>query len=199
MLRIASTAVIYPNVILGESVTIEDYCVIGLPFNKGNSDITYIGDCSIIRAGTYVYAGNKIGNNFCTGNKANIRELNTIGDNVSIGTLSVIEHNVDIGNDVRIHSQVFVPEYTVLENECWLGPNVVVTNARYPKNLTSKKKLQGVCIMNNAKIGANATLLPGVIIGSNSLIGAGSVVTKTIPDNVIAAGNPASILRTIDY
>jgi len=199
MPRIASTAVIYPNVTLGENVIIEDYCVIGLPFNEMNNDTTYIGNCSVIRAGTYIYAGNKIGDNFCTGNKANIRELNTIGDNVSVGTLTVIEHNVNIGIDVRIHSQVFVPEYTVLEDECWLGPNVVVTNARYPKHSTAKKNLQGVCIRSNAKIGANATLLPGVIIGSNSLIGAGSVVTKTIPDNVIVVGNPASVVRAIDY
>jgi len=197
--EIASTAIIHPNVVLGEDVVIEDYCVIGLPFKGGKDEQTIIGDGSVIRAGTYIYAGNQIGNNFQTGNKANIRELNQIGDDVSIGTLSVIEHHIIIGNGVRIHTQVFVPEYTTLEENCWLGPNVVVTNARYPKHPSVKDDLKGVLIKQNAKIGANTTLLPGVIIGKDSLIGAGSVVTKNISDGVIAVGSPPKVLRKIDY
>jgi acetyltransferase-like isoleucine patch superfamily enzyme len=199
MSNIASTAIIHPNVILGENVTVEDFCIIGLPFVGEKGEKTIIGDGAVIRAGTYIYAGNQIGNNFKTGNKANIRELNTIGDDVSIGTLSVIEHHVTIKNRVRIHTQVFVPEYTVLEDDCWLGPNVVVTNARYPKNSLSKDNLQGVRVRNSAKIGANVTLLPGIVIGKNSLIGAGSVVVKDIANGVVVAGNPTKILREMDY
>ena len=160
MSEISATAIIYPNVILGEGVVVEDYCVIGLPFKGIEGEQTVIGDGSVVRAGTYIYAGNQIGRNFQTGNKANIRELNVIGDDVSIGTLSVIEHHVTIGNDVRIHTQVFVPEYTILEESCWLGPNVVLTNARYPKHPSVKDELKGACIKQNAKIGANTTLLP---------------------------------------
>jgi len=199
MSEIAATAIIHPNVVLSEDVVVEDFCIIGLPF-KGMKNIqTIIGSGSIIRAGTYIYAGNQIGKNFQTGNKANIRELNQIGDDVSIGTHSVIEHNIAIGNNVRIHSQVFVPEYSTLENDCWIGPNVVLTNARYPKHLSVKDELKGPLIGNNAKIGANATILPGVTIGKNSLIGAGCVVTKHVaPDNIVV-GNPAKPLRKIDY
>lgn len=199
MTKIATTAIIHPNVTIGEDVVIEDYCVIGLPFKGANGEQTVIGNGSVIRAGTFIYAGNQIGENFQTGNKANIRELNIIGDDVSIGTLSVIEHHVTIGNGVRIHTQVFVPEYTTLEENCWLGPNVVVTNARYPKHPSVKDELKGAHIKQNAKIGANTTLLPGVTIGKDSLIGAGSVVTKDIADGMIAAGNPARVLREVDY
>lgn len=199
MTKIAATAIIHPNVTIGKDVVIEDYCVIGLPFKGIESEQTVIGDGSVIRAGTYIYAGNQIGKNFQTGNKANIRELNIIGDDVSIGTLSVIEHHVTIGNGVRIHTQVFVPEYTTLEENCWLGPNVVVTNARYPKHPSVKDELKGAHIKQNAKIGANTTLLPAVTIGKDSLIGAGSVVTKDIADGMIAAGNPARVLREVDY
>ena len=199
MNTIASTAIIHPNVILGENVTIEDYCVIGLPFKNMEDVKTIIGDNAIIRAGTYIYAGNHIGHNFQTGNKANIRELNTIGDDVSIGTLSVLEHHIKIANGVRIHSQVFVPEYTLLDDNCWLGPNVVITNARYPKHPSVKESLQSGHIMANAKIGANVTLLPGVVIGKDSLVGAGSLVTKDVSDKVIVAGNPAKVLREMDY
>ena len=199
MSEISPSAVIYPNVSLGEDVVIEDFCIIGLPF-KGMKNIqTIIGSGSIIRAGTYIYAGNQIGKNFQTGNKANIRELNQIGDDVSIGTLSVIEHHISIGNNVRIHSQVFVPEYSTLENDCWIGPNAVLTNARYPKHIAVKEELKGPLIGSNAKIGANATILPGVAIGKNSLIGAGCVVTKHVAPDTIVVGNPAKPLRKIDY
>ncbi|MFC1652371.1 DapH/DapD/GlmU-related protein [Planctomycetota bacterium] len=196
---IAGSAVIYPNVEIGQNVSVEDYCIIGCPFRGYCDEKTVIGDDAIIRSGTTIYAGNRIGRNLQTGNKANIRESNEIGENVSIGTLSVVEHHVTIGNGVRIHSQVFVPEYTVLEDECWLGPNVVLTNARFPKHPNTKDELQGPHICSNAKIGANSTLLPAIIIGQNSLVGAGSVVTRDVPANAIVAGNPAKMIRAIDY
>jgi len=196
---ISNTAVIYPNVVLGKNVTIEDYCIIGLPFEGMKNEKTIIGDESVIRSGTYIYAGNEIGKRFQTGNKANIRELNKIGEDVSIGTLSVVEHRAIISNRVRIHSQAFIPEYTILEEGCWVGPNVVLTNALYPNHPLTKKSLKGVHIECNAKVGANVTILPGVTIGANSLVGAGSVVTKDVGKGVIAVGNPAKVLREVDY
>jgi acetyltransferase-like isoleucine patch superfamily enzyme len=199
MLNIAPTAIIHPNVTLGEEVVVEDFCIIGLPFKGMKNTQTIIGSGAIIRAGTYIYAGNQIGKNFQTGNKANIRELNQIGEDVSIGTHSVIEHHITIGNNVRIHSQVFIPEYSTLENDCWIGPNVVLTNARYPKHVSAKDELKGPLIEKNAKIGANTTVLPNVKIGKNSLIGAGCVVTKHVPPDMIVAGNPGRPLRKINY
>lgn len=196
---IAQTAIISPNVILGNNIIIEDFCIIGAPFAGYKGEKTIIGDNAVIRSHTIIYAGNVIGNNFQTGNKANIRELNTIGNNVSIGTLSVIEHHIDIEDNVRIHSQVFVPEYSVLKKGCWLGPNVVITNARYPKSPNVKNELIGAIISEKVKVGANATLLPGVTIGVNSLIGAGSVVTENVDENVIVAGNPAKFIRKVFY
>lgn len=196
---IAETAKIYPNVKLGANCVVEDFCIIGAPFAGYNGEETVIGDNAVIRSHTVIYAGNKIGDNFATGNKANIRELNTIGDNVSIGTLTVVEHHVTIGENVRIHSQAFVPEYTVLEKDCWIGPNVVITNDPYPKSPKETRRLVGATIRERAKIGANSTILPGRVVGKNSLVGAGSVVTRNIEEDSIVAGNPAGFIRKIDY
>lgn len=193
--EIAETAIIHPNVRLGENVVIEDYCVIGAPFKGHSGEETIIGNNAQIRSHTVIYAGNKIGNNFQTGNKANIRELNVIGDNVSIGTLTVIEHHVRIDEGVRVHSQAFIPEYTVLEEGCWIGPNVVITNSRYPNMRDSKKLLAGPIIKKGARVGANVTILPGLIIGEESLIGAGSVLTKDAESGGVYAGNPAVLLK----
>jgi acetyltransferase-like isoleucine patch superfamily enzyme len=126
-----------------------------------------------------------------------LRELNEIGNNVSIGTSSVVEHHVIINDRVRIHTQAFIPEFSILEEACWIGPNVVVTNAKYPLSPDAKKELKGAIIKKNAKIGANSTLLPGITIGENSLVGAGSVVTKDVPSNKVVVGNPAKILEDI--
>jgi acetyltransferase-like isoleucine patch superfamily enzyme len=135
---------------------------------------------------------------FSTGNKANIREFNTIGDNVSVGTMAVIEHHVQVGNGVRLHSQSFVPEYCVLEDGAWIGPNAVLTNTRYPLSREAKSTPLPVTVGRGAIVGANSTILPGVKIGQSCLIGAGSVVVKDVEARAVMAGNPARFIRTKD-
>ena len=191
---------IFKAVTLGEGTVVEDFCVIGSP-PRGKADgelETIIGPQSVIRSHTVIYAGNRIGNGFQTGNKVNIREENEIGDNVSVGTLSVIEHHVKLGNGVRIHTQVFVPEFTVIEDDAWLGPNVVVTNAKYPLSPGVKESLEGPIIRKGAMVGANATILPGVVIGAYALVGAGSVVTKDVPERAVVVGNPAKVIKVLE-
>ncbi|MBM7623043.1 acyltransferase [Sporohalobacter salinus] len=190
---------VYPNVELGKNITIEDYSVIGKPpKRKEPGEIkTVIGDNAVIRSNTVIYAGNEIGDNFQTGHHVMIREFNNIGNNVSIGTGSCIEHHINLEDDVRIHSQVFIPEYSKLKQNCWVGPNVVITNAKYPQSTNVKDNLKGAIIEKGAKIGANVTLLPGVNIGEKSLVGAGSVVTSDVPSSKVAVGNPAQIIKDI--
>lgn len=196
---IAATAIIHPNVRLGAGAVVEDYCVIGCPPRgaaPGELE-TVIGDGAVIRSFTVIYAGNRIGRNFQTGNKANIREMNEIGDDVSVGTLSVVEHHVTIADGVRIHTQAFVPEYSRLEKGSWVGPNAVFTNALYPLAPDAKATLRGPVLEEGARVGANATLLPGVRIGRNSLVGAGSVVTRDVPAESVVAGNPARVVKSV--
>ena len=121
-----------------------------------------------------------------------------IGDDCSLGTGSVIEFEARLGRGVRIHSQAFVPEYSVLEDECWIGPNAVLTNARYPQSARVKETLAGVVIQKRARIGANATLLPGVVVGEEALVGAGAVVTRDVAPRTVVAGNPARVIGKIE-
>ena len=190
---------IYAGVELGEGADIGPFVVIGVsPRAKSEGELqTVIGPASVIRSHTVIYAGTRIGARFQTGHGVLIREDNQIGDDVSVGTGSVVEHHVIIGDRVRIHSKAFIPEFTVLEPDAWIGPNVVITNARYPRSPGVKENLRGATIRRGAKIGANSTLLPGIVIGEDSLVGAGSVVTKDVPAGVVVVGNPARILKSV--
>lgn len=193
------TYIIYPKCKIGKNTQIGDFVVIGLPprgKKKGELE-TAIGDNAIIRSHTVIYAGNMIGDNFESGHKVMLRENNRIGNNVSIGTGTVIEHDVEIADNVRIHSQAFIPEFSSLGDGCWVGPNVVFTNALHPLCPQAKKCLKGPVLKRGAKIGANATLLPNIVIGEKAVVGAGSVVTKDVPDGKVVVGNPATVIKNI--
>lgn len=195
-----ATAIVYPNVTWQGNFTLGPYVVIGEPYRgvAPGEITTEIGHAALIRSHTVIYCGNRIGQRFQTGHGVLIREENMIGDDVSVGSGSVIEHHVRIGSRVRLHSNVFVPEYSVLEDDCWLGPNVVFTNAKYPQSPGVKDQLIGPHVERGARIGANATILPGIKIGREALVGAGAVVTKNVPAGSVAVGNPARIINHVD-
>jgi acetyltransferase-like isoleucine patch superfamily enzyme len=191
---------IYANVTLPKDAQLDDFVILGKPprgKKPGELALSFGAGC-VIRSHSIIYAGNSIGANFQTGHSVLIREENIIGDDVSVGTQSVVEHHISIGNGVRLHTRVFVPEYSVLGDGCWLGPGVMVTNARYPRSEGVKDRLIGAHIEEGAIIGANAVLLPGVRIGARALIGAGSVVTKDVAPGMVVAGNPARVINQIE-
>ncbi|NDV20652.1 transferase [Pseudodesulfovibrio sp. JC047] len=194
--EIAASAVVHESVIFEGSATVEAWCIVGAP-SVGNDTppTTVIGDGAVLRSHTVVYAGSVIGKNFVTGNKANIREACCIGDNVSVGTMAVVEHHVSLGHGVRLHSQSFVPEYCVLEDGVWLGPNAVLTNTRYPLSPEATTSPTPVRLCQGAIVGANATILPGVVVGRDSLVGAGSVVVEDVAEGTVVAGNPARFIN----
>lgn len=196
--QISPLAVVHAGVELGDDAAVDPFVVLGYRSDGGADElILRIGKAAIIRSHTVIYAGTTIGERFSTGHGALIRESNVIGDHVSIGSHSVIEHHVRLANNVRVHTGAFIPEYSILDEGAWVGPHVVFTNAVYPLAPDAKRTLQGPHLMARSKIGANATLLPGVVIGTDALVGAGSVVVHDVPDGMIVAGNPARVVGAI--
>lgn len=191
---------IYPNVDIGEGALLEPPLVLGKPpRGKGPGELKLvIGRNAIIRPFTTIYAGTSIGNDVETGQCVSIREDNVIGDGSSIGTGSILEFGNRIGTGSRIHSGCFL-ELTIIEDHVFVGPRVVFTDDPHPMGCPRYKEcLGGVKVLSLAKIGANCTLLPGVVVGRNALVGAGSVVTKSIEDGMVAAGNPAVVIKRIE-
>lgn len=192
--------IIYPNVILGGDYLIEPPSIVGKPprgAKSGEIPLT-IGENAHIRPFSTIYAGSEIGNNFQTGQGVSVREENKIGNNVSVGTNSVLEFGNRIGDHSRIHSNCFL-EMVTIGMFVFVGPHVVFTDDPHPMGCPHYKECKGGAIVEDfARIGANSTILPGVRIGRNSLVGAGSVVTKDVPKNSVVVGNPARFIKTID-
>lgn len=106
-----------------------------------------------------------------------------IGDNCNICSHCFIENDVKIGNNVTIKNGVSIYDGITIEDDVFIGPNATFCNDKYPKSKNKNFKLEKVIVKKGASIGANSTILPGVTIGENAMIGAGSVVTKDVNDN----------------
>lgn len=185
----------YMKNIDSREVVVHEYCLLGVDEEKWGK--LYFGASAVIRSHTVIYGGTCIGNDFTSGHHVLVRNGCRIGDNVSVGTSSVIEHSVIIGDNVRIHSHCFIPEYSEICSNAWIGPKVVFTNAKYPQSKNVKKNLVGPKVGEFVIIGANVTLLPGVEIGRGALIGAGSVVTSDVPPDEVWVGNPARKIKDV--
>lgn len=120
-----------------------------------------------------------------------------IGENCNICANVLIENDVKIGNNVTIKSGVQIWDGIELEDDVFIGSNVAFTNDLYPKSRNKDWKLLHTKVCKGASIGANVTILPGITIGENALIGAGSVVTKDVPANTIWVGNPARFVKNL--
>lgn len=117
----------------------------------------------------------------------------TIGENCNICAHTMIENDVVIGNNVTIKSGVYVWDGITLQDNVFIGPCVAFTNDKKPRSKQYPDEFPKTLVEYGASIGANATILPGIRIGKNALVGAGAVVTKDVPDNAIIIGNPAII------
>jgi UDP-2-acetamido-3-amino-2,3-dideoxy-glucuronate N-acetyltransferase len=118
-----------------------------------------------------------------------------IGKNCKIDAFVYVEEDVVIGDNCKVRPFVFIPTGVIIEDNVFIGPGVSFTNDKYPRAKGDWKMLKTL-VEKGASIGANSVVLPGVTIGKEALIGAGSVVTKDVPHKAIVSGNPA---RVTDY
>lgn len=126
-----------------------------------------------------------------------------IGDNTKIGTFVEIQKNARIGKNCKISTHTFICEGVTIEDNVFIGHNVTFINDKYPRATNPDGSMQTdadwkvipTLVKRGASIGSSATILCGVTIGENAIVGAGSVVTKDVPDNTIVAGVPARVIN----
>lgn len=157
-----------------------------------------IGKNAMIRSGAVIYQGVTIGDGFQSGHGVVIREENTIGDDVAIWNNTTIDYGCRIGNHVKLHCNIYVAQFTVLEDGVFMAPGVTIANDIHPGCKFSGECMKGPVLRKGVQIGVNVTILPYVEIGEGSLIGSGSVVTRDIPPRSVAYGNPARVVRRVE-
>lgn len=121
-----------------------------------------------------------------------------IGSQCNICAHTLIESDVIIGDRVTVKSGVQLWDGTRVESDVFIGPNVTLTNDLFPRSKQYLHDFSGITLREGCSIGANATLLPGIIIGKKAMIGAGAVVTENVPDYAVVVGNPGKVIRYIE-
>lgn len=191
--------IIRDEVIIGKKSFLGTNCILGeytadvINDAERKNPVLEIGEKALIRSGSIIYAGTTIGNNFQTGHRVTIRENAKIGDFVSVGTLSDIQGYCEIGNYVRMHSNVHIGQESKIEDFVWIFPYVVLTNDPTPPSY----ELKGVTLKSFAVVSTGSILLPGVTVEGDSLIAAGAIVTKDVHEGEVVGGNPAKVISDI--
>lgn len=189
---IDSNSIIRSGVKIGKNSFVGSNCIIGeywMDFcidRKKHIHPLKIGNKALIRSGSIIYSGSKIGDELQTGHHVTIREKTIIGDHVSVGTLSDIQGNCVIGNYVRMHSNVHIGQLSVVDDFVWIYPYVVLTNDPTPPS----DYFVGVHIHPFAIIATGSVVMPGIDIGQDSLVAAGCIVTKNVDPYAVVMGNP---------
>lgn len=183
---------------LGPGYRLDPVVTLGQPTGRAIEETALrIGPRARLRSGTVLYLGSTIGADFETGHHVVVREQNRLGDHVSIWNNTTIDYGCVIGSRVKLHSNVYVAQFTVIEDDVFLAPGVMIANDPHPGCAFSQQCMRGPTIKRGAQIGVNVTILPFVTIGEGALVGGGSVVTHDVPAGSVVVGNPARVAKRI--
>ena len=173
---------------IGRHAQVDADVILGYRY-PGDSQPARIGDHAIIRSGSIIYANTTIGHRFQCGHHVLIRAEVIIGDRCVVHHKCTLEGRIRIGNGVKLMAHIYIPSTTVIGNMVFIGPGTTFLNDKYP--MRRPAPVDGARIEDHVCIGGGVTVCPGVTIGRNSVIGAGSLVNKDVPPDTLAYGVPA--------
>jgi len=203
--RIGAGTVVHSETEVGERCIVEDNVVLGkrAQLRAGSSAAgadprpLVLGADATVCCGAVLYAGARIGPGVIVGDQAQVREGATIGEGSVVGRGSAVEFGVRIGAGVLIQSDVYVTAGTVIEDHVFLGPGVLTTNddtmGRHPRG----EPLRGPTFKRACRVGGGAVFVPGVVIGEEAFVAAGSVVTRDVGAREVVMGVPARVVRDV--
>jgi acetyltransferase-like isoleucine patch superfamily enzyme len=204
--QIAPTAIVYPGTVLGKGCKILDYAVVGKQPTLGPRSTAKrdelppleLGAGTIVSTGAIIFAGTHIGERAIIGDQACVRERCDLGHDVVIGRGTLVENDSVVGSLTKIQADAYVTAYTTVEEAVFIAPRVITTNDNFMGRTERRHALRkGPTIRRGARVGAGAVLCPGVEIGEEAFIGAGTVVVEDVPPRVVVVGNPARVLRAV--
>ena len=205
--RIGHGVVIHPDTVLGEGIRVDDHAVLGkLPMRSPSSATTrekeldplVLGDGCLIGTGAILYRGARLRRRVLVADLATVREDVNIGDRTIVGRGVTIENRCTIGRFVKLESECYITAYSTLEDRVFIAPGVVTSNDNFVGRTEERfRHFKGVTVRKGGRVGAGAILLPGIEIGEDALIGAGSIVTHDVGARQIAVGSPARYIREV--
>jgi acetyltransferase-like isoleucine patch superfamily enzyme len=184
-------SIIHANVRLGAGSVVGSHCILGHQAPTGGQEPLTVGSGSVIRSHSILYEGSSFGPRLETGHRVTIREGVSAGENLRVGTQCDLQGDTVIGDFVRCHSSVHIGKHTQLGSYVWVYPYTVITNDPHPP---SDVRL-GAVVEDYAVIGTTAVVLPGVRVGRDAVVSAGSVVTRDVGEGDLVAGVPARRVR----
>jgi len=199
--------VIHAGSVIGNNVRIDDNTVIGkLPMKAALSAVTQdqeldpciIADDCIIGTMVVVYRGCVIGKKVLVADLASLRENVEVGEYTIIGRGVTVENKVKIGSRCKLETEAYITALSEIGDGCFIAPEVTFTNDNFLGRTKDRFKYhKGVTMMRGSRIGANVTVLPGLTLGEDALVAAGSVVTRDVPARKLVMGAPARVLRDV--
>lgn len=183
-------SIVHSNVQIKDGTEIGSHCEIGVPtpFSQGRPLV--IGAGGLIRSHSIFYEGSSFGAKLVTGHRVTVRENTTAGENLQIGTVSDIQGQCEIGDYVRLHSNVHIGQHSKIGSFVWIFPYVVLTNDPHPP---SEVRI-GVTVEEFAAIATMSVILPGVKVGNGALVAAHSSVSRDVAPDTVVGGSPAKFL-----
>jgi UDP-2-acetamido-3-amino-2,3-dideoxy-glucuronate N-acetyltransferase len=205
--QIGHHVVIHPGTSLGDRVRVDDHTVIGKqPMRAAASAITtlrdlapaVIGQDCLIGALVVIYAGCRIDSKVMVADLASVREDVSIGEMTIIGRGVTVENKVSIGRRCKIESEAYITALSDIGDYCFVSPEVTFTNDNFLGRTKERFKYhKGVTMKRGARVGANATVMPGLTIEEDGLVGAGAVVTRDVPARKLVVGVPARVIKDV--
>ena len=205
--RIGHHVVIHDGTVLGDDVRIDDHATLGKrPMRAANSATTKeqelapltVGDTCIVGTGVVLYRGATIEARVLMADLCTVRENVSVGRGTIVGRGVTIENYCAIGRYCKLESEAYLCAYSTLEDRVFIAPGVVTSNDNFVGRTQERfKHFKGVTVRRGGRIGAGSVTLPGIVVGEDGLVAAGSVVTKDVPPRKIVVGTPARVWRDV--
>ena len=205
--QIGSGVVIHPDSVIGNNVRIDDNSVIGkLPMKAALSAVTkeqsldpcHIADHCMVGALAVIYRGCVLGAKVMVADLASVRENVEVGEFTIIGRGVTVENKVRIGSRCKLETEAYITALSEIGDGCFIAPEVTFTNDNFLGRTRDRFKYhKGVTMKRGARIGANVTVLPGLTLGEDALVAAGSIVTRDVPARKVVLGAPAKVWREV--